>query len=72
MILSQCYSALVKLYLEFCVQFWAIQYNKSMKILERVQAMSKVLEHFSYEESPTELELFSLEKTQGESVPITT
>jgi len=54
------------LQLEFCVQFWALQYNRDMDIMEiaqsRVTKTIKGLEHSSYEEKLRELDLFSLEK----------
>ncbi|PKU42239.1 hypothetical protein llap_7455 [Limosa lapponica baueri] len=62
------YSALVRPYLQYCVQLWSPQHKKDMDLLERVQQRSMKMIRAEapldlwYEDGLRELGLFSLEK----------
>ncbi|GAB0183557.1 hypothetical protein GRJ2_000821000 [Grus japonensis] len=64
-ILPLC-STLLRPHLEYCVQFWAPQYNRDIDILETVQRrvirMIKGLDDLTYEVRVRELELFTLQE----------
>jgi len=53
-------------YLEYCIQFWGLQYKKDTDLFEWVQRRAtkiiREMEHLSYGERLRHLRLFSLEK----------
>ena len=62
----QLYKTLVRLHLEYCVQFWSPHYQKDVEALERVQGrftrMLPGLEGVGYEERLNKIGLVSVER----------
>ena len=68
------FNALVRPHLEYCIQFWSLDYNKNIDKLERIQRkavkMIPILRNKSYEERLNQLNLFSLSKGKLRGNPI--
>ena len=68
------YFTLLRPHMEYCIQFWSLQYKKDMNMLEqakrRARKITRGLQHLCYRKWLRELRLFSLEtrRLQGDFI----